>query len=373
MPGLVHQPVEPRGIERGGAWSLGDVEHDLISSGLAGRGQLLAPPSKSATADEPDWIACRAPVDASALGNRATDDQLEIARVAVEFMQNVTPLESKTAVPCNVYMNFFSSSRKIFAPAIEYKRIAVRLSLDSDETTRTSAAEGSPWRRAVATGLEQPPCRRDRRLRRGPCGCRIALLVSGRKGPTRPTRRASRPHGRAGQRRHRLAAGRADLSDRARHRAGAVHGRHSRPGRRQAAGRVLQGGPARQKRRRAGQDRSAPLPGRARSGQGAKGAGRRGADRRQKDLERFQDAGAEEHSRPSRTSISSRPKSIRPKPRSPPTWPRSRPRRRNLDYTDIVATDRRPHGRAHGRSRQHRSCQRPGRDRDPDPDRADRR
>ena len=32
---------------------------------------------------------------------------------------------------------------------------------------------------------------------------------------------------------------------------------------------------------------------------------------------------------------------------------------------------RRPHGRAHGRSGQHRPCQRPGRDRDPHPDRAD--
>ena len=32
----------------------------------------------------------------------------------------------------------------------------------------------------------------------------------------------------------------------------------------------------------------------------------------------------------------------------------------NLDYTNIVASTSGPHGRAHGRSRQHRACQRSG-------------
>ena len=124
------------------------------------------------------------------------------------------------------------------------------------------------------------------------------------------------------------AAGRADLSHRARHGAGALHRRHPLPGRRQAAGGVLQGRPARQERRRARQDRSAPVT-RPRS---TRPRPRRPRTKPQlvaaeKDLARFQDAGAQERRNPAEPrSAAGQGRSDQGR-RSPPTRPRSKPRR----------------------------------------------
>jgi hypothetical protein len=76
-------------------------------------------------------------------------------------------------------------------------------------------------------------------------------------------------------------------------RAGLFHHRHPRQGRRRIAGGALHGRPACQEGRRAGQDRSAPLPGRARPGQGqaAQDAARSAPPRR---TSRAPDAGDEE-------------------------------------------------------------------------------
>ena len=218
----------------------------------------------------------------------------------------------------------------------------------------------------------EPPFRPGcRRLRRCLCLVGVALLVldarsrPGARGPFSARRRS-------GQHRHRLAAGRADLSDRPRHGAGAVHGRHPRPGRRQAPGRVLQGRPARQERRCARQDRSASLSGRARSGEGAQGARRRGADRRAEGPGPFPDPGAENAETQQNLDLQ-QAKVDQTKASIDADMAAIETAQTNLDYTDIVAPTRRPHGRAHGRSRQYRACQRSGRDRNPDSDRAIRR
>ena len=100
---------------------------------------------------------------------------------------------------------------------------------------------------------------------------------------------------------------------------------------------LFTGRPARPQGRRAGQDRSAALPGRARSGQGQEGAGRSPADRRAEGSRTLQDAGGARISRPSRMSISSRPRSTSSRPRSTPTRPPSRPRRPISTTPTIVA------------------------------------
>ena len=77
----------------------------------------------------------------------------------------------------------------------------------------------------------------------------------------------------------------------------------------------------------------------------------------QKDLARFTDARARKASRPSRTSISSRPRSISSRRRSTPTRPRSRARRRSSPMPHHRA-DRWPRRLPPGRCRQHHSRQR---------------
>src|ERR1700731_1824189 len=64
---LVHEPVEERGIERGGVLALGDVEHDRSPGSCE---FVRAYPIKSASADEPVWIASGA-WSRSAFGARA--------------------------------------------------------------------------------------------------------------------------------------------------------------------------------------------------------------------------------------------------------------------------------------------------------------
>ena len=79
------------------------------------------------------------------------------------------------------------------------------------------------------------------------------------------------------------------------HRAGVVHRGHSFPGRRQAAGGAVHRRPARQEGRRAGEDRSAAVPGRARPGQGQEGPGPGPAHLGRERPRTLEDAGALEH------------------------------------------------------------------------------
>ncbi len=163
--------------------------------------------------------------------------------------------------------------------------------------------------------------------------------------------------------RRRRQAGHADLFHRARHGAGLLHGRHPFPGRRQAGGSALHRRPAREEGRRARQDRSAPLSGGPRPGQGQEGAGRGAARLRRQGPRPLQDAGGE----------GGRIAAERRSPAGHCRPAQGLHRRRRGDDRDRAdqsrlhhhpCTERRAHGRAPGGSRQHRPCQRRRGDRD---------
>ena len=214
----------------------------------------------------------------------------------------------------------------------------------------------------------------DRRLLCGRCGCRLWSTGTGRKDPI-PAHAAKNagPRRRSGQHRHRLPARRTDLPDRPRHRAGAASRSPSTPrstascrsvffkeGQRVKKGDVL--AKIDPRLYQAALDQAKAQQGAGRSGVG-RGAERSGP---------LPDPGPQKRRNPTE------PRPAAGQGRSDQSLDRCR-RGRHRDRADQSrlhrhrGAERRPHGRAHGRSRQYRACQRPGRDRDPDPDPADRR
>ena len=99
--------------------------------------------------------------------------------------------------------------------------------------------------------------------------------------PRRLTPKSTRARRRSGQDRPGRQGRLSGLSDRPRHRAGLQHRGGPHPGRRPDQQDRVQGRPVRQGRRHAGRDRSATVPGSARSGHRQEGAGRSQSRQRQ--------------------------------------------------------------------------------------------
>ena len=190
-----------------------------------------------------------------------------------------------------------------------------------------------------------------------PRGRRQRVYWYGVQGP-RPAHaaRAARATGRAGERRHRRPAGRADLSDRARHRAGVVHRRHSF--RRSTASCRRCCSPKASTSRRAtcwrrstracSRPRSTrPRPRRPRTRPSSRSA--------EKDLARSKTLVLAEHRHRSRSSTSSKAKVDQLKASiaadEAAIADRADPARLHHHHR----AERRPHRRAPGRSRQHRA------------------
>ena len=155
-------------------------------------------------------------------------------------------------------------------------------------------------------------------------------------------------------------ARRPDLLRRARHRGGLQHGRHPHPGQRPAAVRQLPPGPGGPPGRRAGDDRSGAAAGRARSGRRQEGGGPGATDRAQKDLDAVHDAWRARTSRPSRTSTSSKPRSISSRPSIDADQGAIESAQTQLSYATITAPidgrRRLPPGRCRQHHPHHRSA-----------------
>ena len=154
------------------------------------------------------------------------------------------------------------------------------------------------------------------------------------------------------------------LSDRPRHRAGLQHRRGPHPRRRPDQQDRLQGRPVRQGRRHAGRDRSAAVPGRARSGQGQEGPGRSQSRQRQSrpaalhQARRIRDPAADRYAALHRRAADGADRGRHGGDRQRPDPARLR-HRQGADLGRRRA--------APGRRRQHRQCRDPDRHRDRSP------
>ena len=119
--------------------------------------------------------------------------------------------------------------------------------------------------------------------------------------------------------------------------AGLVHGRHPCTGRRQARIGAVRRRPAGQEGRCPRQDRSAALPGRARSGESQKDAGRSQPDFGRKGPYARQDAGRPQLRNPAGRRSDSRPRSIAYKASIKADDAAIETAQTNFDYTSIIA------------------------------------